>query len=205
LTSLSALIGLIEEREQGPSPGFGVEHALLTFLIIGESGNIGRQALARRLELGEGSMRTVLRRLGRAGYLRVDRSGCHLTSSGQRLFQTISRRIGSRVALGSTALTVGKSQVAIIVRTPKPVGKGIEQRDSAIKAGASGATTYLIRAGKFTIPGGSSDCEKDYPSQAWSMLREKLKPKSGDAVIVCGAPEERMAELGALSAALTLL
>ena len=205
LSAISSLAAAIEEREPGPPPGFGLEHAVLTVLTVGASGSIGRQTLANRLDLGEGSMRTVRRKLTRAGYLTVDRSGCHLTPSGRRLFQAISRRLGPTFPLGTTTLTVGSFQVAALVHTPKPVGKGIEQRDSAIRMGASGATTYLIRGGKFTIPGGSKDCEKDYPSPVWSTLRKELKPRNMDAIIVCGAADETTAKLGALSAALTIL
>ena len=82
---------------------------------------------------------------------------------------------------------------------------GIEQRDSAIRLNAAGATTYVIRAGKIAIPGGSTDCEKDFPSRVWSTLRAELRPKDGDAVIVCGARDETTAKLGALSAAVALL
>ncbi|HKT22119.1 MAG TPA: DUF4443 domain-containing protein, partial [Nitrososphaerales archaeon] len=85
------------------------------------------------------------------------------------------------------------------------VSSGIQQRDASIRTGADGATTYAYRGDKFTVPGGSSDCEKDFPSGTWSSLRGELKPRNGDAVIVCGAKDETSARLGALSAALTLL
>ena len=57
----------------------------------------------------------------------------------------------------------------------------------------------------FTIPGGSEDCEKDFPSGAWVALRTMLRPRHGDAVILCGSDREETARLGALAAALTLL
>jgi len=101
---------------------------------------------------------------------------------------------------------VGKSQVGVLVRSKgASITNGIYQRDSSIRVGATGATSYVIKGNKFTIPGGSSDCEKDFPSRAWPTLREKLKPKNDDAVIVCGARDETTARLGALAAALTLL
>ena len=82
---------------------------------------------------------------------------------------------------------------------------GLEQRDSVIRLNALGATTFVIKDGRFTVPGGSSDAEKEFPSKVWSVLRERLDPKNGDAVVVCGAKDETTAKLGALSAALTLL
>jgi len=85
------------------------------------------------------------------------------------------------------------------------VRSGIEQRDSAIRVGAQGATTYAIVRGKFAIPGGSPDCEEDFPGAVWSDLRTELSPREGDALILCGAATGTLAKLGALSAALTLL
>ena len=82
---------------------------------------------------------------------------------------------------------------------------GLEQRDSVIRLNALGATTFVVKDGKFTVPGGSSDSEKEFPSKVWTTLKERLGPKDGDAVVVCGAKDETTAKLGALSAALTLL
>ena len=110
------------------------------------------------------------------------------------------------MAIKKSTLTVGPSQIAVLVRSSAAdVGTGIPQRDSAVFAGANGATTYTMKGGKFSIPGGSNDCEEDYRSPAWSTLRNELGPKNGDVVIVCGAAEETTAKIGALSAALTLL
>lgn len=81
---------------------------------------------------------------------------------------------------------------------------GLEQRDSAVRAGAAGATTYVMKGGKFTMPAGSLDCEKEFPSPAWENLRTRLKPRKGDSVILCGSDDETSATLGALSVALTL-
>jgi len=100
---------------------------------------------------------------------------------------------------------MGAVQVAVLLRGGGgSVRSGIEQRDSAIGVGAAGATTYVIRGSRFTIPGGSDDCERDFPGKAWGQLK-KLKPRNGDVVILCGSDTQESAKLGALSAALTLL
>jgi hypothetical protein len=101
---------------------------------------------------------------------------------------------------------MGAHQVAVIVREGgAKVTSGIEQRDSAIRVGAARATTYIIGDGKFTIPGGSLDCERDYPSDVWNILKKGLGPKEGDSVILCGAALPILANLGAVAAAATLL
>ena len=179
---------------------------LLAFMVIGDSGNIGRQALAQRAGLGDGAVRTVLKKLRDEGYADADASGCHLTRPGERIYKLLRNKITHAVVLGGSQLTMGRVQVSLAVRIGGgAVGSGIEQRDSAIRIGAAGATTYVIKSGRFAIPGGSTDCERDFPSRAWAKLRSALNPGEGDAVILCGSDSETTARLGALSAALMLL
>ena len=179
---------------------------MLAFLTVGESGTIGRHSLAERVGLGEGAVRTVLKRLREERLAEADASGCHLTEGGRRVYSSLIKKLSPFAAIEGSRLTMGSAQVAVTVRGGgEAVKSGIEQRDSAIGVGAAGATTYVMRGSRFTIPGGSDDCEKDFPGQTWRALRERLKPVNGDAVILCGAEMEKTARLGALSAALSLL
>jgi hypothetical protein len=206
LMSLAGLLQIKGETVRGPSPSFDRAHVLLSFLTIGAAGTIGRQALARQTGLGQGAIRTVLKKLREEGFADADFSGCHLSRAGLRLYESLTARLSPFVQVTGSQLTVGSSQAALAARgTARKVKSGIEQRDSAIRVRAAGATTYVIRAGKFTIPGGSTDCEMDFPNRAWALLRKELKPKNGDAVILCGAVDETTARIGVLSAALTLL
>ena len=175
-------------------------------MVIGESEIIGRQALAVRSGLKEGPVRTVIKKLREDGYAETNASGCYLTGRGRGVYDTLQARLSSFAALEGTKLTIGDYQVAIAVRGGgRSVQSGLEQRDSAIKLRASGATTFVIREGHFTVPGGSADSEREFPGNAWAVLRVALRPKNGDAVVVCGARDETTAKLGALSAALSLI
>jgi hypothetical protein len=206
LQPLTRLLQVRERRPKGPSPTFERAHLLLAFLTIGESRTIGRHSLAVRAGLGEGAVRTVLKRLREEGFADADASGCHLTRGGQMAYSSLTKKLSPMAAIEGSRLTMGEAQVAVSVRgAGNAVKRGIEQRDSAIGVGAAGATTYVVRGSRFTIPGGSDDCEKDFPSRAWTALRKQLKPKDGDAVILCGSNREETAMLGVLSAALTLL
>ena len=205
-SALSGLMELAEARIQGPSPTFGRAHFLLAFMTIGANGAIGRGALAREAGLGEGATRTVLKRMRDGGYANADASGCHLTPRGTEVYLTLKRKLSGPLRLEGSRLTVGRVQAAVAVRdAARAVRRGIEQRDSAVMAGAAGATTYVVRGGRFAMPAGSSDCEADFPSPAWARLRSELGPQEGDVVILCGSSDERGAALGALSAALTLI
>ena len=206
MPSLASLLQISERPIQGPPASFERAHLLLAFITIGETGVIGRQSLAARSGLGEGAVRTVIKKLREDGYAGTTASGCYLTTAGKRTFKSIQEKFSPFMSQKSSTLTVGDFQVGMAVRgAGRKMKTGLEQRDAAVKVGATGASTYIMKSGKFSIPGGSSDCEEDFPSKVWSALREQLTPKNGDAVILCGAPDETTAKLGALSAALTLV
>ena len=206
MQSLRQLLEIAERPVKGPAPSFEKSHLVLAFLTIGESGIVGRQALAARSGLKEGPIRTVLKKLRDDGFAEANASGCFLTEAGKRAFESLRSRLSGFVPLKGSNLTIGERQVGVAVRGGgRVVQSGLEQRDSAVIIGASGATTFVIKDGKFAVPGGSRNSEKDFPGGSWRALREELGPKNGDAIIVCGAGDETTAKLGALSAALTLL
>lgn len=206
LASVHELMDLVGSSAPGPVPSFTGPHILLAFLTIANSSYVGRKTLASKSGLGEGAVRTILRKLKDGGYVGIIRSGCYLTRSGKALAKSIYSDMSDVIPIPKSDLTMGDNQAALILRgAGKNVHSGIEQRDSAIRIGAAGATTYVMKSGRFTIPGGSSNCEKDYPSRVWSHLRGNLSPKNEDAVILCGATGDVSAKLGALAAAITLL
>ena len=162
--------------------------------------------MAKQSGLGEGATRTVIKRLKESGYVGIIRSGCFLTPVGKLTSKSIGSCISDLLVVPPSELTMGEYQVALLCRgAGAEMRSGIEQRDSAIRIGATAATTYIVRSGRFTVPGGSSDCERDFPSPTWSFLKMKLAPKNNDVVILCGARNDVSARLGALAAAITLL
>ena len=175
-------------------------------LTIGETGAIGRNALAKEAGLGEGAIRTLIKWLKRDGLITVKADGCLLTPKGKLAYNGIKDALPKKLELSNSSLTVGTSQVAVLVRGKSDrVKSGIEQRDYAIRAGALGATTYIFKNSKFRVPGSSADVENDFPSDAWSRLRNGLQPREKDVVIVCGSGARQTSHIGALSAALTVL
>lgn len=203
---MQGLLALAESGAPGPSPSFTGSHILLLFLNIASAPYIGRQALAKQSGLGEGATRTVLKKLKEKGYVDVIRSGCFLTRVGRQMAGSIDLSLSAVVPVPSSGLTMGEHQTALVLRgVAGRVRSGIEQRDSAIRIGATAATTYVIHSGKFAIPGGSANCERDFPGPTWAFLKESLKPRNDDVVVLCGAKSEASARLGALAAAITLL
>ena len=82
------------------------------------------------------------------------------------------------------------------------IKSGIEQRDAAIKMGATGATTLLFKDDKFVMVCTNYDSLADEPRIA-KFLVEKLRPEDGDVIIIGSTTEnQRIAELAAKNAAL---
>ena len=207
--SLSPLIELLraeDNRAPGPAPSYGRAHLVLSILAIGDAKLIGRQALAKEVGVGEGAIRTVIKRLTQAGHLTTMVSGCTLTPKGEQLYLDTKSLLPNVLAIPHTDLTVGREQTAVLVRgRASSVADGIEQRDEAVRAGADGATTFVVLGSKFRTPRSLTDCESDYPGRVWLLLRERLRPRNGDVVIICGAKTPNLSKVGAISAALTMI
>lgn len=196
----------LDKKIQGPSPTFTAAHLLLAILTIYERSQIGRKELSKELGLGEGATRTVLKKLAELGIVDTSASGNKLTSKGNRFYKFLREIFRGPFEIPPTSITIGKCQATILFKNcGSRVKDGIAQRDRAIIFGADGATTYVYIGSKFTVPSGSRDCEKDYPNDIWSLIRDKLQPQENDVVIVCGASTTVNAKLGCIAAGLTLI
>ena len=202
--TLEALRDVLSSEYKGPRAVFSEVHVLKAILAIGAEGSVGRGRLGSLVGLGQGEVRTLIKRLRENGLIVIEPDGCKLSSKGRMEFSKLRGKVpwSSRVEAGS--LGIGAECAAVLVRgAGTSVRKGIEQRDAAVRVGANGALTALFAKGRFTLPGEGTDCEKDGPRDLWKAARA-AGPREGDVVIVVGADSAEAAELGTLAAALTL-
>jgi len=192
---------------KGPKIGLTEVHVIKAILAIGDNDSIGRGRLSEILDLGQGEVRTLIRRLKSTALISVGPEGCHLTEAGKKEFDYFSRRILWRGIVVGSSLGIGKVSYGLIVRERGGgrVNKGIEQRDAAIKAGANAALTVLYSKNKFLMPSTMSNCETKGPSEPWVSIRKTGALSDGDTIIIVGADNSLDAEYGALAAALTIL
>lgn len=196
----------INKKVLGPIPSFTPAHVILAILVIKEKKSIGRQALAKELELGEGATRTVIKKLTELNAIERSVVGCQLTKKGEIFAKKLLEILRGPVDIPRSSLTIGNFQAAILFRNVcSKVKDGISQRDQAIIHGADGATTYIFKSGKFTMPNSEKDFEKEYPDEAWNIIRKTLNPEENDVIIVCGATTSPRARLGCIAAGLTLI
>ncbi|MFH1820983.1 MAG: DUF4443 domain-containing protein [Methanobacteriota archaeon] len=184
-------------KVRGPLPRFSKIHIQMALDLISKRTRIGRQEIAEKLKIGEGSVRTILDYLKDRGFITSSRGGHALTEKGKSLLGKPPEFV--HVDVGN--LTVGKVNVATIARgAAYKVKRGIEQRDEAIKVGAEGATVLVFKGGKLRFQGGFVKVGKE-ASQA---LMTALKPAEGDVVIIGTAKDMATAEAGTRAAVLTL-
>jgi hypothetical protein len=126
-----------------------------------------------------------------------------LTAKGKSICRELLSTISAEISLPQCSVALSRFNYAVLVREfGFAIRLGIEQRDAAIKVGATGATTLLFKDNKFVMPASSNDSLKK-EQQVRKMLVEKLSPKEGDAIIIGSADSsEKTAELAAKNAAL---
>ena len=205
LTLLEVIERVTRKIAPGPTPSFNEAHVVKALELIGKYGIVGRIRLSKELGLGEGTTRTLLKHLKNEGITRSSRSGISFSDGGERLFSDLRSKLSEGVEVPSSPLTVGPFNIAVLVRdSAQAVGSGMEQRDIAIKSGASGATTLVFSDNKLSMP----TCEQNV-SGNMPMLHDelvtKLNPNENDVIIVGSGENRKLAEIGAKMAAIKLL
>jgi predicted transcriptional regulator len=176
-------------------------------MVIGDKGPIGRIELSRKLGLGEGAVRTIIKHLSASGFVDLAKEGCVLTQRGMTLYNSLRSKLSEIHPVDARQLAMDRASASVLIRNSGAiVRRGIEQRDAAIRAGASGACTLVYRKGKLVMPKGERE---EWTLGSHDLLFEDLRklfaPREGDVITIVSAPDIGLAEHCAIAAALTLL
>lgn len=184
---------------------FGEVHVFVAMQLMNERGHVSRKLLSNELALGGGAVKTLIKHMKMNGFVETSNSGTKLTEKGERVFKGLASVMPTEMELRRSQVALGKYNYAILLREfGFAIKSGIEQRDAAIKMGATGATTLLYRDGRFAM----FDSGEDPLSKEQQLKRElvdTLNPWDGDAVIIGSADKGKVAELAAKSAALATI
>jgi predicted transcriptional regulator len=195
---------LAHQKAPGPSTTFSMFHIFYALELMAEK-PIGRSKLAEKLSVGEGAIRTIIRRLKRAGLIATSKGGCNLTDKGLRVWKKFEEVFPKRVEIEKTPLTNAEYNYAFLVKNSgHKVKSGIEQRDAAIMGGARRAIAIVSKNGHLIIESVSNSIEKDFPDASKKILKN-LKPEDNDVIIIAGAENPLKAKRGAFAAAWVLL
>lgn len=199
MDSFKTLQRLTRKTAPGRPPDFTPAHIYKSIELISKS-SLGRKQLSAKLGLGEGTVRTLVRRLGDENLIETSRSGMCLTSEGIELWAGLCSKL-SGSSIGDSRLTVGNCNYVVLVRgSASLIRYGVEQRDAALLAGARGATTLVVEGGRVLLRELDEEIEGDLLDRLFDM-----GPCDGDVFIIGSADGSLMAEIGALSAAFDLL
>ncbi len=179
--------------------GFTRNHVVKALMLLGKN-SISRKTVMKELHLNEASGRTLLRSMEKNGLVAASKNGHYLTDKGKSMLSELSFLILGPFPVEKTSINVSKYNVCYVVRKASAkIGKGLEQRDSAIRSGADGLTTLVMKE-KLVIPG----------MERWSVpaeMQRKFKPlaKRGDVLLIGSAKERIVADVATLGAALDLV
>ncbi|MCS7094229.1 MAG: DUF4443 domain-containing protein [Thaumarchaeota archaeon] len=201
LEDLSLLFQGVERA--GTRVNFGPVIYLRTLYALNREIIMSRSALSVRLGVGEGTVRTIVRKLAQRGLVEVIRSGCTLSERGREFMQNLRAFITEPTPLLLEEVWKFAHSVGVAVRGGAgSVGKGLEERDQAIRHGAEAAIVLSYVSGKLLMPE-VSDVSAEHPAFA-RKVEDQLLLRDGDVVLIAGAQDLHAAESGAVGAALYL-
>ena len=156
---------------------------------------LSRSQLSNLLNLGEGTIRSILNILQKKGFLASNNQGHYLSSKGENIVKKIKGSISMKeIALNS--LFPDKKKIALHIKNPKKIEKSYVLRDEALKNGADGA--LILRFDKKLML-----YDSDYKENL-DEVENKFDLSKNDLVIVDYADSYKLAEHGALAAAANL-
>ncbi|AEC52288.1 hypothetical protein PNA2_1373 [Pyrococcus sp. NA2] len=181
------------DRKRGAYPEYTIEDVLAVILLLKTP--LGRKQLAEKLELGEGTVRTLLRKLSIAGIITSRQRGHFLTKLGnevrEKLLELFSEPIGLSID--------GYPAIALVIRNP-PEFKSIELRDEAIRFEARGAMILIVKNGEIVFPEDLRPLKEMYPE----VVRKIYDYDEGDAIVITWAETPPKAFKSALHVAYVL-
>ena len=182
---VKALTKIASRYAPSRSLSFNLVHLFKALQLMEEKGHVSRSLLCKELSLGEGVVRTLLKHLKMQGLIKSTKSGTRLTEKGMTILSGLVSSIPAETSIPKSSVAVGKFNYVVLLKQYgfAAIRSGIEQRDAAIKMGASGATTLLFKENKFVIPGTNYNSLTKEPHIA-KILIENLKPENGDVIII---------------------
>ncbi|AMQ18391.1 DUF4443 domain-containing protein [Thermococcus peptonophilus] len=166
--------------KRGAYPEFTLEDVIATLFLLKEP--IGRKAIAETLDLGEGSVRTLLKKLNWIDVIDSAQRGHFLSKTGKKLLERLKGIFSEAHFVGKVD---GMPAYAIVVKNP-PQFKSIELRDEAIRFFAKGAMILIVKNGEPVFPEDERPL-RDTMEELAMNIEEVLNFSDGDLIVVTWA------------------
>jgi len=201
-------IQLSQPADGRVAPAFKPHHAAVALILIGREQPLGRYDLCEKMSIGEGSVRTLMKRLSEANLIEAEgKQGQTLTKSGQALFDRIAKDVPIGLELDVRRLVMYDYAFANLVKgRANRISDGVRQRDEAIIQGGygqAGATTLIHKAGNLVMPPDDFNILRVYEEET-ILVVESLRTEDGDVVVIGSANEQNLAREVAMAAVMTL-
>ena len=178
----------------GNIPNFTKIDILRCFLKFNK--NTGRQELAKELELGEGTVRTILDILKSKNFIGSTKKGHFLSKRGSEILNQILENIEGPKEMTIQNIYPELKKIGIKIKNSPNLRGLYRLRDISVKNGADGAI-ILKFDGKLYAP--ESDYEQDY-----KQLEKHFNFEDNDILVVAFSNKKRLAENGAFAIAIEL-
>ena len=193
------------DSRQGPPKQFHPWHLLLAFYTFCQSPSpIGRYQLGSDLGLGGGSIRSLIRFLRDRKLIEPKlRQGHLLSLKGYQHCNDLRKTLIKFVELPQSSYTIDVYNYGCHLRhLAHQITDGLSQRDAAIQAGASGATTFIQDSDMESII-----MAKDHRIQKHELaaILQHFTIEPTDVLLIGSGSTHISAKLGAFAAVLTLL
>ena len=177
----------------GNLSNFSKIDVLRCFMLLDK--NASRSELSKVLELGEGTVRTILDILKSKGLLDSTKKGHFLSGKGLATFMKIGSGVGRLRLVAFAKFYPELKKAALIVKNIENLRQVYKLRDVAVKSGADGALILKYNK-KLTA------AESDYDD--FDEIENLFKLEENDVLIIAFSNKKRQAENGALSVAVEL-
>jgi len=183
------------------------EQELFILWLLRTEGELGRYRLARMLGVPQGVARGSLARMKKKGLVAVRRrAGARASPKGLRELAILMKRHHLGLVERSDQELLGLGPESVIFQVAgraHRLGQGIEQRDAAIKAGATGAVTFLFDGRMLRFPGVAEPVSRRSPA-TFEQLKSQLRMRRGDVILIAFAGTWWEAARGGFAAIKTL-
>ena len=199
---IHSLSKVVERHAPSRMLSFDLAHLFKTMQMMANSKRISRSLMMRELELGEGSVKTLVKHMKMYGLVENSNAGMWLTNKGNNIYTKLHQLIPKEMDIAKCSVALGRFNHAILLKNMADnIRSGIEQRDVAIKAGAVGATTLIFKNQRLVLPDTNEDLLRN-DQKVHSLIIERLAPEENDVIIIGSSQDKKIAEMAAKSVAL---
>ncbi len=182
-------------RQRGAYPEFKKEDVILALIKLKTP--IGRKKLADFLNIGEGSVRTLLERLDKL--LDSSTKGHYLNKNGEEALKSIKDHMEGPKKLNSNINSEEGTKYSLFVKT-NSLKSGTKIRDELIRGGAKGGLVLNVNKNNILFPEDETPLKEIYPKLD-NEIRKKYNSSKG---VILVAWNEKNTRKAVIRAALSL-